>query len=210
VPRLAFVQLDPRSVTIVPANEATWEDLRAIFGTRGYPAYCQCQRWKFKNWAERKATPVSERMRRLDEQTHCGWPSSEVTSGLVAYLDGEPAGWCNVEPRTAFVPRLLNSPVPWTGRDEDPDDPTVWAITCFVVRAGFRRRGLTHLLARAAVEHARSRGARALEGYPMLTEPGVDVTWGEIYVGTRSVFAGAGFAEVSHPTLRRVVMRIDF
>jgi len=28
--------------------------------------------------------------------------------------------------------------------------------------------------------------------------------------GTRSMFAAAGFAEVSHPTPRRVVMRIDF
>jgi GNAT superfamily N-acetyltransferase len=202
--------LDLASIRVVPANEAFPADLRAIFGVRGYPAYCQCQRWKFANWAERKATPVSERMRRLDEQTHCGWPSATETSGLVAYLDDEPVGWCHVEPRTAFVPRLLHSPVPWSGRAEDPNDPTVWAITCFVVRAGFRRRGLTHVLARAAVEHARGRGARALEAYPMLTEPGVDVTWGEIYVGTRSVFARAGFDEVSHPTPRRLVMRIDF
>jgi hypothetical protein len=29
-------------------------------------------------------------------------------------------------------------------------------------------------------------------------------------MGSRSVFAAAGFAEVSRPTLRRVVMRIDF
>jgi hypothetical protein len=32
----------------------------------------------------------------------------------------------------------------------------------------------------------------------------------ELHVGSRSTFAAAGFAEVSHPTLRRVVMRIDF
>jgi hypothetical protein len=32
----------------------------------------------------------------------------------------------------------------------------------------------------------------------------------ELHVGSRSSFAAAGFAEVSHPTLRRVVMRIDF
>jgi hypothetical protein len=44
----------------------------------------------------------------------------------------------------------------------------------------------------------------------MITEPGQDVTWGEVFVGTRSIFADAGFDEVSHPTLRRVVMRIDF
>jgi hypothetical protein len=29
-------------------------------------------------------------------------------------------------------------------------------------------------------------------------------------MGTRSIFAPAGFSEVAHPTPRRVVMRIDF
>jgi proteasome-associated ATPase len=37
-----------------------------------------------------------------------GHPESGTTSGLVAYLDGEPVGWCAVEPRTAY-PRLLRS-----------------------------------------------------------------------------------------------------
>jgi hypothetical protein len=32
----------------------------------------------------------------------------------------------------------------------------------------------------------------------------------ELHVGSRSSFADAGFTEVNHPTLRRVVMRIDF
>jgi hypothetical protein len=32
-------------VTIVPANEASWEDLQAVLGT-GYPSRCQCQRFK--------------------------------------------------------------------------------------------------------------------------------------------------------------------
>jgi hypothetical protein len=44
----------------------------------------------------------------------------------------------------------------------------------------------------------------------MITEPGRDVTWGELHVGSRSIFVDAGFTEVTHPTLRRVVMRIDF
>jgi hypothetical protein len=60
------------------------------------------------------------------------------------------------------------------------------------------------------VDFARGRGARALEGYPMITDPEQDVTWGEVHVGSRSVFEAAGFREVSHPTLRRVVMRIEF
>jgi len=44
----------------------------------------------------------------------------------------------------------------------------------------------------------------------MLMERGKEITWGELHVGSRSIFAAAGFAEVSRPTLRRVVMRIDF
>ena len=44
----------------------------------------------------------------------------------------------------------------------------------------------------------------------MITEPGKEITWGELFVGSRSIFARAGFIEVSHPSLRRVVMRIDF
>jgi hypothetical protein len=69
---------------------------------------------------------------------------------------------------------------------------------------------VTYALARAAVTFARERGARALEGYPMITEPGKEVTWGELAVGKQSIFAAAGFSEVTHPTLRRVVMRIEF
>ena len=50
---------------IVPANEASWEDLQAIFGTRGTAARCQCQRYKLRpNEAFRKF-PVEERQFRL-------------------------------------------------------------------------------------------------------------------------------------------------
>ena len=83
-------------------------------------------------------------------------------------------------------------------------------MTCFVTRGGFRRRGISRALARAAVAFARERGACALEGYPMITEPGKEIMPVELHVGSRSIFAAAGFAEVSRPTLRRVVMRIDF
>ena len=44
----------------------------------------------------------------------------------------------------------------------------------------------------------------------MTLEPGQGFLLGELHVGSSSIFAAAGFAEVSRPTLRRVVMRIDF
>jgi GNAT superfamily N-acetyltransferase len=111
-----------------------------------------------------------------------------------------------VEPRSQYARLLRNVRVPWEGRSEDKADDSVWAVTCFVARAGFRRRRITYALALAAVEFARRRGARALEGYPTIT---TDVLLSELHVGSRGAFAAAGFTEVSHPTLRRVVMRID-
>ncbi|HZC72879.1 MAG TPA: GNAT family N-acetyltransferase [Jatrophihabitans sp.] len=196
------------AISVVPANNATWDDLQTIFGSRGAPAKCQCQRIKLGDGAWWHM-PREERAHRLREDTDCGHPESDRTSGLVAYLDGEPVGWCAVEPRTAYR-RLLGSPVPWTDRDEDRADDSFWAVTCFVVRAGFRGRRITYDLAAAAADYARSRGARAVEGYPMVRQPGQEISWGEVNVGTRNVFAAAGFVEVSRPTKRRVVMRLDF
>ena len=197
-------------VTVVPANEAAWEDLQAVFGTRGAAAACQCQRYKLRPRESFGSFPAEERAHRLREQTDCGHPESDTTSGLVAYLDGEPVGWCAAEPRTAYPGLLRVYRVPWQGRAEDKTDDSVWAVTCVFTRAGFRRRGIGYALARAAVDFTRERGARALEAYPMLTQPGEDVTWGELNVGTRTMFAAAGLTQVSHPTPRRVVMRIDF
>jgi GNAT superfamily N-acetyltransferase len=196
------------AISVVPANEASWSDLQAVFGTRGDPSSCQCQWFKIRA-AEWRSVPVPERAERLREQTRCGHPKAGSTSGLIAYLDDEPVGWCAVEPRSAYI-RLLSARVPWDGRAEDKDDDSVWAVTCFVTRTGFRRRGVSRALAAAAVDFARSRGANSIEGYPLILEPGQQMSWGELYVGSVRVFADAGFADVSRPTKRRAVMRIDF
>ncbi|MBB2942841.1 GNAT superfamily N-acetyltransferase [Actinoplanes lutulentus] len=188
-------------ISVVAASEATWSDLQKILGTRGEPARCQCQWFKITA-AEWGSVPVPERSRRLRAQSAGG-------SGLVAYADGEPAGWCAVEPRTVY-PRLSTARVPWTGRDENRLDAAVWAVTCFVTRTGYRRRGVSRALVASAVGFARERGARALEGYPMVVAAGREYSWGELYVGSRKIFEEAGFVEVSRPTPRRVVMRVEF
>lgn len=197
-------------MNIVPANEVPWEDLQAVLGTRGDGYVCQCQRFKLRPRESFGSFPIEERALRLRVQTNAGHPEADNTSGLVAYLDGEPVGWCAVEPRPAYAGLLRVYRVPWVGRSEDKADEGTWSIPCIFVRAGYRRRGIGYALVQAAADFARDRGARAVEGYPMLTQPGEDIIWGEILVGTRTMFARAGFTEVNHPTPRRVVMRIDF
>jgi GNAT superfamily N-acetyltransferase len=192
---------------IVPANQASWEDLQAIFGPRGQAHRCQCQRYKLERRESFHNFPVEERAFRLRRQTDCGHPDADVTSGLVAYRDGQPVGWCAVEPRPAFTGLVRNNRVPWDGRDEDKADASVWAVTCLFTRAGFRKQGVSRALARAAVDFARGRGARAVEAYPMTTKNAI---LEELHVGTEATYAAAGFTEVTRPTIRRAVMRVDF
>jgi GNAT superfamily N-acetyltransferase len=190
-----------KQLTIVPANQASWEDLQAVFGA-GDPGRCWCQRFRMlpkESWASEGPEELAARLR---DQTACGDRKAQETSGLIAYLDGEPVGWCAVAPR-ADHPRLLRDfRVPWLGRNEDKADTTVWTVTCFVTRAGYRRRGISRALARATVPFARDRGAHALEAYPDLVDGGS--------VGTLTMFTNAGFTEVNRPGNRRAVLRITF
>ena len=194
-------------IKIVPANEAPCGDLQAVFGERGTGRVCQCQRYKLAPGESFGSTPREERIQRLEEQTQCGNPDSDTTTGLVGYLDDEPVAWCAVEPRSQYSGLLRVYKVPWEGRDEDRSDPTVWAVTCLFTCAGYRRRGISGEMAEAAVEFARSRGARAVEAYPITVS---NVIPEELHVGTPDTFAAAGLTEVSRPTKRRMVMRLDF
>ena len=218
---------------IVPATPDRWDDVQAVFGTRGGAHHCQCQRIRLGDRAWWYLS-VEERAHHLREQLDSGpvrdpsaggmasdaaadrqaaggvaGGASPTSGALLAYVDAEPAGWVAVAPRTEFV-RYRGSQVPWAGRHEDKDDDGVWAVTCFAVRVGYRKRGLMHELAAAAVDHARERGAQAVEGYPIVSNPGQEIAWGEVNVGTPGAFAAAGLTEVSRPTKRRRVMRLDF
>jgi len=193
-------------LTVLPAAEAGWDAVQAVFGLRGGPAACSCQRFKIDGRTFWEAPPEELRHR---FRAGTAWDAPDAASpGLVGLLDGEPVGWVAVEPRVAY-PHLKRQRLALAERGERLDDPAVWSITCFVTRAHFRRRGVSSAMLHAAVGHAVDHGARAVEGYPMLVEPGSDVPWGETHVGTAQQFAREGFAEVAHPTPRRLVMRLE-
>ena len=125
--------------------------------------------------------------------------------GVIGYDDGTPVGWCSIGPRSENT-RLRRSRL-----IRPLDELPVWSIICVVIRGGHRRRGYTTPLINGAVEYAASRGAPAVESYPV--DPGtgrIDLTMA--FVGTRAMFENAGF-EVAGTTgamaskLPRLVMR---
>jgi GNAT superfamily N-acetyltransferase len=103
----------------------------------------------------------------------------------VTYLEGQPVGWCNIGPR-AEITRLARSRL-----IRPVDDVPVWSIVCLVVRAGFRRRGVTGPLIEGAVAYAASHGAPAVEAHPVDPPGRMDLTMA--FVGTRGMFEKAGF-----------------
>ena len=98
-PRLP--DLTAADLTIVPASQASFEDVKAAFGVRGYASTCQCQRFKLRPYQWRESS-VAVRQERLRRETHCDSPSSLTTSGLevlraslrrvVMRIDFEPDG----------------------------------------------------------------------------------------------------------------------
>ena len=186
-------------ITVQPVSEALFGDVQAVFGAKGQPARCQCQGYRL-NWYALHTDDIEGRRELLRDQVAEG-------HGLLAHLDGEPVGWCSLGPRSDY-PSLRKTT--WNGRAEDKDDAGIWAVTCFVTRAGFRHQGVSRALAAATVDLARDRGARAVEAYPMKPAPGKDVTWGEMHVGALSAFLAAGFRVVHVPSLRRAVVRYDY
>jgi hypothetical protein len=57
-------------IVVVPANEASFEDLQTVFGSRGMAPRCQCQRYKLRPRESFKHFPDAERAERLGAQAH--------------------------------------------------------------------------------------------------------------------------------------------
>ena len=191
---------------MVAADTAGFAALQELFGTTGSAARCQCQRYKLRPNESFSRQPAEVRAERLHEQVTGDATDGATTCGLVAYIDNQAAGWCAVEPRRDYEGLVRNQKVPWQGRDEDRDDPTVWALTCLFVRRGSRRRGVSEALVAGAVEAARSGGARVLEAYPMTT---TEVLSDELHPGLLPTYLAAGFTELTRPTRRRAVVRLE-
>jgi ribosomal protein S18 acetylase RimI-like enzyme len=187
-------------IAVEPATADRFDDIVAVLGCDPNGPCC-CQYWRMSAGEYSRAS-LDERLSALKRQTRETPPP-----GLLAYVDGEPAGWCGFGVRQRMERLVRSRTIP--ALDELP----VWSIVCLTVRTGYRRRGLAHALLDAVVAYAREQGAPALEAYPVETG-GKRIEGTAAYVGTTGMFERAGFRRVLETDARsarlpRWLMRLD-
>ncbi|MFP2912995.1 N-acetyltransferase family protein [Pyxidicoccus sp. 3LFB2] len=173
-------------------DRARWGDFARLFESRGGPKACWCMVWRVTA-EEVKHTDGASRRAAMERRVRAGTPV-----GILGYLDGEPVAWCSIAPRETHRKGL-------GGVEEADDAPgSVWSLTCLFVTRALRGQGVTRQLIDAAIAHARKRGARSIEAYPVDPESPSYRFMG--FVGT---FEAMGFREVGTVGSRRHIVRYD-
>jgi GNAT superfamily N-acetyltransferase len=175
---------------IRPLTPELWPDFEDLFGDSKTCSRCWCMYWRIG--AAYRARPGKANRSAFRQIVKRGPPP-----GLLAF-DGDVAvGWCQLTPREA-LPELERS-----RRLRRVDDVPVWSISCFYVRKGFRRKGVTSALTAAAMKMAKRAGARAIEAYPLDRKLSPSST----STGVVSTFERAGFKTVARWVPPRPIMR---
>lgn len=189
------------TIEVVPATAALFDDLAVILGPKNPDSsvcWCLSHRVDSKTNRELIGRARGEYVKKLTRRA--------VAPGVLAYDDGQVVGWAAIAPRSE-LPFARSTKIPHV------DDLPVWSVWCIRVRPGHRGKGISHHLLAGAVAYARSKGAPAVEGYPVDNRSDkVDLTMA--YVGTRKLFEDAGFTKAADTRsvsggFPRVVMRLE-
>jgi GNAT superfamily N-acetyltransferase len=165
-----------------PVTPDRFEDFADVVNPNRRETHCWCVTHRLR---QQEITELGGGSREQAMRALC---ARENPPGVVTYYDGVPVGWCHVGARSDN-PRLVHSTVMLP-----VDDVPVWSIVCVVVRSGHRKQGVTGHLIEGAVEYAASRGAPAVEVYPIDPPGRMDMTMA--FVGTRTMYERAGFSVI--------------
>jgi GNAT superfamily N-acetyltransferase len=175
-----------------PLTPALWPEFEDLFGPTGACGGCWCMYWRIGSAYQK--TPRETNKANFRTVVRLGPPP-----GLLAFDGALAVGWCQLTPREvlpALARSRLLAPV---------DDKSVWSISCFYVRKGYRNQGVTAALISAAIKVAKRAKAVALEAYPVDTAEKKSTT--SIYTGKASTFRRAGFKVVARRVPHRPMMR---
>ena len=173
-----------------PVTKDRWNDLVELFD-RPIVRTCFCMFYRKTGSGTGVGSENRKAMKTLVD--------TGTVPGLIGYEDGVPIAWVSLGPREEYA-KLKRSPVM-----KPIDDQPVWSIVCFFVDRGERGRGLSERMLKAAVDYARSRGARLLEAYPVDKEQRGHPD--DMFFGAKSMYDRAGFREVARRRPTRPVVR---
>ena len=179
------------AIIVKPLTTANWADMGIVLGGNG-DGGCWCMWWRLSDdeFEDGRGEGNKQAMKKLVD--------AGKTPGVIAYFNGQPAGWCTIGPRQEFG-RLVNSSL-LTKIDKEP----VWSIVCYYINPLFRGKGLMEHLTRGAVELAKSRNIPLVEAYPVEVAAGSSPAGA--YTGVAAVLRKVGFVEVlkqgSRPIMR--------
>ena len=189
-------------LTVQPVGPAQLADLRTLFESARSTRHCWCMAF-CSNSRQFAAGWYGGGNRRRFVELALG---SEIPMGVLALVDGEPAGWCACGPRSRYLAGISGRSALLNDRPRD-EDMSVWLIACLFVAVPFRTQGILLPMLRRAVALSDEQGAAAVEAWPLA---GVAGRPGADHVGREGAFRSLGFTRVQEPSGGRVVMRLDF
>lgn len=185
-------------LTIYPLTPERLPALEDLFGDQGPVSRCWCMYWRIGNVYRQR--PPEANKAAFSSLVKEAEQAGTLPPGLLAFNGDLAVGWCQLTPRDAL---------PWldrTWRLKRVDETPVWSLSCFYIRKGYRKKGVTAALISAAIEVARHAGTPALEAYPL----DANLTPSASHTGYASTFARAGFKVVARHVPSRPIMRYEF
>ncbi len=182
-------------IEVRPLTRSDWPAIEALFGERGACGGCWCMAWRRpgREWENHRGSSNRRALRKL--------VSSGEATGTIALHGGEAIGWCSAGPRGVFLSLE-------TKRSLKTDwDERTWSVTCFFLHKEWRGQGVATKLLRAAVDLARSSGAKRIEGYPAPLTKGFNGRLPATFAwtGLPRLFERCGFVVLPDPPGKRPI-----
>ena len=111
-----------------------------------------------------------------------------IMRGLLAFIDDEPIGWCNVNSKDLY------EKIPIDIAFKDTPKGTIASVVCFLIAPNYRKKGVARKLLTYAANMLKEKGFDWIEAYP---RKGEDLSDAHSYHGPISLFSSEGFSVIT-------------
>ena len=177
------------SIEIRAIRPDTLDDILAFFDTEAYagnPAWGSCYCMFFPVGGREAEDVWGNRSAAENRSDQAARIEAGSTTGVLAYVDGKLAGFCNATARSQFP-----------GFATGNGDEGVGSIVCFTISPPYREHGVAAHLLDGAISFLWSNGFTRIEGYPMADSPDRQ----RAFRGSLDLFRSRGFEVVSDDPL---------